>query len=468
MVYRRFFSVTDEQGQQWPVWTEDFTIGSAPGNTLVIPEPSVAAVQTRIWRAMDRCWARDEGALFGTLVNGEPVEGDQELRAGDTITVGTRQVRLLIEPLLPKHLSALPRPAREVPPESGTRIPIGALIVPIALLIVVLGAALVAGRTSRRPVALDLQWAVSNDQGVARFVREGDGDVAIEVRDEYDQPFRDVQVGRLLGRDGNYQAFFALSDGLLSGAAFFTSEPYSPLRVAPNIMYQADPDQVEALARMLQELGLCADSYRGKVGPGEAADPTKPADVALRLELHRDGQLFFGIQRAGLARGLVHELGTPAGAAGWDRYDLSFRDRSDGETHAAVLYAASQAPVMSQVDRLDTGESDEVLISFLAIDPWIYPGLAGSDSVLSDHTIDLGPTPDSDLEYYYRVYPTSGPVPTEWTSVRQEAACTRNGCQPTEVGLLRPARGTYVIEVYARDEVQNQSRTVQLPFAVGE
>lgn len=74
--------------------TGETLIGRAPACDLVISHPTVSRQHARVRVADGRCFVRDAGSRFGTLVNGAPLSGEAELRAGDTFTVGQAAMSL--------------------------------------------------------------------------------------------------------------------------------------------------------------------------------------------------------------------------------------------------------------------------------------------------------------------------------------------------------------------------------------
>lgn len=468
MSRRRFYYVENDAGERLPVWTNDVTIGSAPTNTLVVPEPSVAAIQTRVWRALDRCWIRDEGALYGTLVNGEPIEGDRELHPGDVVSVGTQAYRLVAGPAVLDSRSPGRTTGQRPPATTQASRALTATLAPILLLAVVLGATLIARKGHRETVVVDLRRALSDEQGDAHFQTSSGEQFSLKVWNEYDLPWSDVQVAYFAGASAEYSAFFSFYDDLLSGIALFPATPDGPLRDYPNLMFRANPDQIGAVTAFLLELDYGPNAYVDTVDFDVYADTGPPSYAVVRVSLYDDGLLFFGVQRGGLVSRFQYEGDDPVAAERWDRYELPFRDLSSGRTYDVVLYAASQAPAMSQVELVDAAQTGQVRVSLLATDRWTYPAYPGSVDVLADHTLSLGRTSDSDIEYHYRLLSSTGALAVEWAVAQQRAACTRDGCQPTEIVLDGLAPGSYTLEAYALDEVGNQSDTRQLALSIGQ
>ena len=76
-------------GQQFAVTLQAVRIGSAPDNTIVLPDKQVSPHHATIWEAQDALLIRDEGSASGTFVNGTRVIAPFQLRAGDQIQIGS-------------------------------------------------------------------------------------------------------------------------------------------------------------------------------------------------------------------------------------------------------------------------------------------------------------------------------------------------------------------------------------------
>lgn len=76
------------QGEVIPLLTAN-TLGRAPDNTIVLPDPSVSGYHARIDFDQDRFILADLGSTNGTLLNGSPVTKPTVLCAGDRIGVGS-------------------------------------------------------------------------------------------------------------------------------------------------------------------------------------------------------------------------------------------------------------------------------------------------------------------------------------------------------------------------------------------
>ena len=81
-------------GTQFPFGEQGLTIGRHNANNIVISEPAVSREHARILVAAGKCWIRDENSAGGTFVNGQRVQGQQELKPGDVLQVGNVNFRL--------------------------------------------------------------------------------------------------------------------------------------------------------------------------------------------------------------------------------------------------------------------------------------------------------------------------------------------------------------------------------------
>jgi hypothetical protein len=103
-------------------------MGRHPSNNVVISDPSVSRMHARLLLAGGRCWVRDEKSKTGVFVNQQPIRGQQEIRQGDLLTIGTMSFRLTR--MTPYEL-ARQRPKRKLP--AGVLAVAGALVVVIIL-----------------------------------------------------------------------------------------------------------------------------------------------------------------------------------------------------------------------------------------------------------------------------------------------------------------------------------------------
>ncbi|HEX2443242.1 MAG TPA: adenylate/guanylate cyclase domain-containing protein [Vicinamibacterales bacterium] len=69
-------------------------IGRAPTCDIVINHPTVSRQHTKLRLAGGHCVASDAGSRFGTKVNGEVLEGELELTAGDVLAIGSIAVTI--------------------------------------------------------------------------------------------------------------------------------------------------------------------------------------------------------------------------------------------------------------------------------------------------------------------------------------------------------------------------------------
>lgn len=79
-----------------PVWVVEklFTIGSQPGNHLVLTHPSVEPVHARLIQENNRFYLKDNNSKSGCFVNEQRVT-HKEIVPGDRIRLGTIQIQVL-------------------------------------------------------------------------------------------------------------------------------------------------------------------------------------------------------------------------------------------------------------------------------------------------------------------------------------------------------------------------------------
>jgi TM2 domain-containing membrane protein YozV len=89
------YQLKSSQGVAYSIGQDGLRIGRAPTNDIIVNEPRVSRTHARLLFAGGRYWIRDEESRQGVLVNGLPVQGQQEFRVGDTLQVGTVTFRLI-------------------------------------------------------------------------------------------------------------------------------------------------------------------------------------------------------------------------------------------------------------------------------------------------------------------------------------------------------------------------------------
>ncbi len=71
------------------------SVGRGANNTITLAEPLVSRHHCEIFQRQDRLWVRDRDSLNGTFVGSERIAGDQLLKPGQLLTVGTVTFRAL-------------------------------------------------------------------------------------------------------------------------------------------------------------------------------------------------------------------------------------------------------------------------------------------------------------------------------------------------------------------------------------
>ena len=82
-------------GSAFELGPAPITIGRGRGNVIALPSDEFASSShARIEALRDGLWVVDLGSRNGTFVNGEPVAGREQLRAGDLVRVGETELRV--------------------------------------------------------------------------------------------------------------------------------------------------------------------------------------------------------------------------------------------------------------------------------------------------------------------------------------------------------------------------------------
>jgi hypothetical protein len=82
-------SLTGGTAQEvWPLFEEEYLVGRADGNAIVINDSTVSSKHARIFRGADGFYLEDLQSRNGTFVNGEPVTQKRRLADHDVIRFG--------------------------------------------------------------------------------------------------------------------------------------------------------------------------------------------------------------------------------------------------------------------------------------------------------------------------------------------------------------------------------------------
>ena len=113
------------------------------------------------------------------------------------------------------------------------------------------------------------------------------------------------------------------------------------------------------------------------------------------------------------------------------------------------------------------GNNTEIVtLAWYAIDPTKYPDRPAYKTDLLDHTIFLGASAFSDLTYHYRILDNRGNILLNWSDLFDSAVCMNGVCSETEITKDDLPNGQYKIEVYATDEVGNDSEIISKEFSI--
>jgi uncharacterized RDD family membrane protein YckC len=94
-VAKLIINPTSGAKKEIPVGDKILSIGRDPSNDLVLSDSMVSRRHAVLQRRGDQYLVRDNNSSNGTMVNGDKVAGDQELRDGDLIAIGS--ARLLFQ-----------------------------------------------------------------------------------------------------------------------------------------------------------------------------------------------------------------------------------------------------------------------------------------------------------------------------------------------------------------------------------
>lgn len=137
-------------GASWTLYDGDrLTLGRSRHCDVIIADSGVSRQHATLIVARGRCWVRDEESTRGTLVNGQPIVGQQELRRGDRLQIGSSVFGLEHAPqthIKPRQTSRAASKRKQLIIWSAAS---------IAIIAVVLGIALSGNsRSGRRPVVV--------------------------------------------------------------------------------------------------------------------------------------------------------------------------------------------------------------------------------------------------------------------------------------------------------------------------
>jgi len=79
---------------KYPFGSVGISIGRGSKNGIVIHDRGISRQHARILVAAGKCWVRDENSASGTYINNHRVQGQQEIRPGDILRIGSMNFRL--------------------------------------------------------------------------------------------------------------------------------------------------------------------------------------------------------------------------------------------------------------------------------------------------------------------------------------------------------------------------------------
>jgi len=134
-------------GQEFEITQLVTTIGRAPDNTIVLPDPTVSRHHARVDRQGDAFIVSDLGSTSGTWLNGARLTAPQWLREGDTLTLGRTTLVALPSVSAPVFLSPPPVPVSPLPASPAASPARSPMMVVVALIgtlgVILLGLAVV-------------------------------------------------------------------------------------------------------------------------------------------------------------------------------------------------------------------------------------------------------------------------------------------------------------------------------------
>ena len=288
-----------------------------------------------------------------------------------------------------------------------------------------------------------VQEAGTGDTGQATFTDPTTGEeVIVTVVDADGQPLPGLTVVYEHGVAYPYEAFFVANDqDVIVGVDFYLNNSDHEIVVEPNVMRRANPDQARAIAGYVGDLGKRSrDFYQKTISCDEYASIMDNLETAVHIELHAL-LVFFGVH-AVPANKVEWEGGQEPCTGQWDWYHAY--SAHAGRTETMVL-VQSQPPVMTGAD-VSVDEQGVFHATWSAEDRSEYPERPTYKIDLLDHTIFLGRTEFSDLDFHYRVIDAQDQPVVDWTDTAQ-----------TEAAFGPLAIRTYQLEVYCTDEVANAS-----------
>jgi len=477
------YHLVSHTGQVYNFGEGGLTIGRQRANQVAISDKSISRQHARILVAAGKCWIRDENSGTGTFVNDQRVQGQQELRPGDVLRIGNTNFRL-------EFAQAQERSAKNVKSKQVLLIGAGLLVTVIAFMVLgsprsgTLSPGGSVGGNVGEELEIDgntepddfsppiVQENQTNSRGMTTFRDPGTNEkVEITVVDEAGQPDTNSNVIYVHGVENEYEVFFAQDEqGRILGAGFFPHNSAHEIKTAPNVMHAINPDQAQAVAGYIGDLGKSSKDYYQSTLTGEEMQGVHnrveglvhfTAEAIMHLVLpQKIGVTLLLLQIPGDT--IIEHEAEPPPAGKWDNYNSYNAYMGSTETY---IYIESQPPVMESIDIVDNSNGI-VTMSILAVDPTHYPQRKSYKIDLIDHTIFEGPTAFSDLVYNYRVLESDGTEKTPWIDVSQNSVCVMGNCTEKEIKIQNLPNGNYVIVVYATDEVGNDSEIESKAFSI--
>lgn len=230
-------------------------------------------------------------------------------------------------------------------------------------------------------------------------------------------------------------------------------------------MRTINPDERQAIEGYIGDMAKRSkDFYQDTLTSDEMHGVYERAELTTHVMLHiiLPHKIAIGMLLLAIPGDEIVVEEEPPDIGQWDHY-FSYSAYA-GRTETLV-YIESQAPNMEPTKIIKNSDGS-VTISLLAIDPTHYPERASYKIDLIDHTIFEGPTAFSDLIYHYRINEKDGSYNSSWVDLLQNSVCVNGKCTETEVILDSLPNGNYEIEVYATDEVGNDSKIAKTSFSI--
>ena len=295
----------------------------------------------------------------------------------------------------------------------------------------------------------------TDDYGATEFTDAETGEpVTIKLVDWSDFYLEGYKVHYLHGEQYPYEAFFVFNrEGNLHAAEFYPHNSMHKILVEPGVIHAVNPEQEAAVAGYLNDMGgREKDIYRGTISCYEMDQVNSNLQLAGKIY---KAALVIIFKSMGIDTTIVDIATAPLDddawtnqacqeSAQWDWY-TSYTQFHGTQT---FIYLPSQPPQMKMVEV--AVEQDRMTARWHAEDLQEYPATRGYKLNTIDHTVFEGSSSFSDLLYHYRIILPDGSLFMDWVVTPLE-----------EMQFPVIPGGDFMLEVFASDEVNNNSWVTQ-------